>query len=43
MKLLKIVSYLSVFLIIWIGVHTLYTVYDGLTDREQKADIALVF
>jgi len=39
MKKLKIIIYL---LIIWVTIHSIYTIKDGLTDENKKADIAVI-
>ena len=41
-KLLKYAKKLTLFLMIWVVLHTLFITYDGFTDEETAADYAIV-
>ncbi len=41
-KLLKLLVTIVLVMILWFGVHTLYTVADGLIDELEKVDVAVV-
>lgn len=43
MKILfKSLKYFSFLIVVWFLAHTIYIVIDGLSDRQQKADIAVI-